>query len=95
MNVLIYTHSFAPRIGGVETYVMHLAKGLSECLAPGQVTVATPTPGSESEDRNLPFRVVREPGFGELCRLIVGAEVLHLAGRPWFHSCWRCCSANQ
>ena len=27
MNILIYSHAFAPQIGGVETYAMHLARG--------------------------------------------------------------------
>src|SRR5439155_5581994 len=30
MKVLVYAHNFAPNIGGAETYVMLLARGLAE-----------------------------------------------------------------
>ena len=29
-RILIYTHTFAPKIGGVESYIMLLARGLAE-----------------------------------------------------------------
>ena len=35
MNVLIYSHTFAPSVGGVETYIMLLARGL---VASGRVS---------------------------------------------------------
>lgn len=84
MKVLIYTHMFAPRVGGVETFVMLLAQGLSETPAPSgekiHVTVATPTPAGAYDDRQLPFTVVRQPGVAELWRLIGAADVVQLAG---------------
>ncbi len=30
MKVLIYSHTFAPNVGGAETYVMLLARGLCD-----------------------------------------------------------------
>ena len=41
MKIVIYTHAFAPATGGVETYVMLLAKGLA--AAGRTVTVVTQT----------------------------------------------------
>ena len=48
-KVLMYTHAFAPKIGGVETIVMSLAKGLAgktqdDGTTVAEVTVATPVP---------------------------------------------------
>jgi glycogen synthase len=85
VRILIYTHAFAPKIGGVETYVMLLAQGLTrrfQDTAGGglRVTVATPTPASGMDDAALPFRMVREPTLGTLLRLLWQADVIHLAG---------------
>src|SRR5207247_8234637 len=75
LNILIYAHSFAPQIGGAETYVMNLARGLTNggTSAGGNlgrsvdvdVTVATSTPANGFDDRVLPFRVARRPGLRE------------------------------
>jgi glycosyltransferase involved in cell wall biosynthesis len=93
MKVLIYAHSFAPRVGGAETYIMMLAKGLGVRVQAGgkrtdalggdavdAVTVATPTPADGFDDHALPFRVVRQPRLLRLWRLIGEANVVHLAG---------------
>ncbi|HEV3253263.1 MAG TPA: glycosyltransferase family 4 protein [Candidatus Acidoferrales bacterium] len=84
MKVLIYTHGFAPQIGGTETHVMLLAQGLAEfAAAPGKaidVTVATRTPAGAAEDAALHFRVVRRPSLAALLRLIREADIVHLAG---------------
>src|SRR5208283_1550342 len=65
-------------VGGVETYVRRLAQGLAQRAVP--VTVVTPTPGATKDDAKLPFRVVRQPGFIKLVKLLRQAEVIHLAG---------------
>ncbi|MFZ0820073.1 MAG: glycosyltransferase family 4 protein [Candidatus Acidiferrales bacterium] len=82
MRILIYSHAFAPQIGGVETYVMLLARGLAsrKAIPPVQVTVATLTPKGAFDDSTLPFRVVRRPGFFRLAGLIRNADVIQLAG---------------
>ena len=85
MKLLIYSHAFAPKIGGVETYVMLLAQGLARAsnTAAGetvQITVATPTAQNGMDDPTLPFRVVRRPGFLELLKLLRDADVIHIAG---------------
>ena len=82
MRILIYTNSFAPEIGGAETYVMLLAHGLAT-QAPAnehQVRVVTRTPCYTSSDAALPFSVVRQPTLGRLFHLIRDSDVVHVAG---------------
>src|ERR1700721_1925239 len=82
LKLLIYSHSFAPQIGGVETIVMALARGLAESADPKQihVTVATPSPRRTFDDASLPFTVVREPNLVKLVRLFREADIVQLAG---------------
>lgn len=85
MKIAIYTHVFAPSVGGVETYVRALAEGLSlredgQGSGPCKVVVLTSTPPAGFDDGTLPFQVVRQPCLGELIRLLRGADVVHVAG---------------
>jgi glycosyltransferase involved in cell wall biosynthesis len=85
VKILIYVHSFAPNVGGVETYVMLLAQGLAQYSAQDvkgrlQVTVVTPTAAGDMDDATLPFRVVRRPSLMTLARLVRSADVVHVAG---------------
>ncbi len=85
MKLLFYSHFFAPSIGGVETIAMSLACGLAGLRSADgarefEVTVATQTPRGNFDDTALPFRVVREPGFRELVRLVRSAGLVHVAG---------------
>jgi glycogen(starch) synthase len=85
MKILIYCEYFAPVVGGVQTAIELLARGLDERerggrLGHGEVTVATMTPANGMDDSVLPYRVVREPGVFLIFRLIREADVIHLAG---------------
>lgn len=85
MKLLLYSHFFAPSIGGVETIVQSLASGLSELASPGgakqfEVVLATQTPAADFNDATLPFRVVRQPSRSQLWQLIRSSDVIHLAG---------------
>jgi glycogen synthase len=88
MKILIYTEYFLPVVGGVQTSVNLLAKGLSETstdktgegLGRIEVIVATRTLANGMDDSRLPFRVVRRPGFRKLFQLIRDAHVVHIAG---------------
>jgi glycosyltransferase involved in cell wall biosynthesis len=88
MKVVFFTEDFAPSIGGVQTIVMKLARGLVEwrgllhgnSAEPLDVTVATRTPRGVMDDSALPFRVMREPTVSQLFRLFRKADVIHLAG---------------
>ena len=85
MKLLIYSHFFAPSVGGVETIVLELARGLSKlCDSNGtpafDVTLATQTPAGGYDDAALAFGVVRQPTLLELRKLIQACDVLHVAG---------------
>lgn len=85
MKLLIYSHFFAPSIGGVQTIVLSLARGLAELRDSSgarefEITLVTQEPPENYDDRALPFRIVRRPGLLQLWRLIRACDVLHLAG---------------
>ncbi len=85
MNLLLYTHAFAPKRGGVETVVMSLARGLTG--QKGQdggerhvLTLVTRSPRDKFDDAALPFRVIRRPSLPQLLSLIRSSDLLHVAG---------------
>jgi glycosyltransferase involved in cell wall biosynthesis len=88
LNVLIYTEYFLPIIGGVQTAVKFLARGLSEWrpkdseigLGQVEVTLVTRSPADGNNDSTFPYRVVRQPGFFRLVRLLRHTDVVHIAG---------------
>ncbi len=85
MKILMYSHFFAPSIGGVETVVMSLAKELSQFSFPDSkikfaITLVTQTPRGSFDDSSLPFPIVRQPNFNSLRKLISSADVIHVAG---------------
>jgi glycogen synthase len=85
VKLLLYSHFFAPSVGGVETVTMSLAAGLSQLRnSQGQpefeVTVVTQTPASSFQDSTLPFAVVRRPRLAKLLHLIRTADIIHVAG---------------
>jgi glycogen synthase len=88
MKLLLYSHFFAPSIGGVETLVLSLSRGLAALRIPNipkdeppfEITLVTQTPAETFDDRTLPFRVIRCPNKLQLWRLIRTADILHIAG---------------
>ena len=85
MKLLIYSHFFAPSVGGVETIVLSLARGLAELrdsngAAQFEITLVTQTLAGNYEDRGHPFRVIRKPGLIQLWQLIRKSDVVHAAG---------------
>ena len=85
MNLLFYSHYFAPSIGGVETIVLSLARGLAEVRTPCgltefDLTLVTETPAEDFDDRILPFRVLRQPSFAHLLQMIRSSDIIHVAG---------------
>jgi len=85
VKLLLYSHFFAPSIGGVETVVTSLATGLSagsirSSIGEFELTLITQTPRASFDDSSLAFPVVRQPSFNSLCRLIRAADVIHVAG---------------
>ena len=85
MKLVIFSHYFAPSIGGVENITMSLACGLAgQASQDGtpkfDITLVTETPAGVFDDGLLPFRVIRRPKFGTLWRLFGDANIVHLAG---------------
>ncbi len=88
MKILIYGEHFLPLVGGSQTAMALLAEGLANRQAketngtPRQleVTVVTRTPAGKMDDASVPYRIVRQPGFWRLARLVWDADVVHLAG---------------
>jgi glycosyltransferase involved in cell wall biosynthesis len=85
MNLLIYSHYFAPSVGGVERIVQSLADGVAKLRTLDgerefRVTLVTLTPAGSHDDTKFPFRVVRSPGVVHLWQLVRNSDVIHSAG---------------
>jgi glycogen synthase len=85
VKLLFYSHYFAPSIGGVETIVLSLSRGLAQLrassdLAEFELTLITQTPADDFDDRLLPFRVLRQPSLRHLLREIRSSDIVHVAG---------------
>jgi glycosyltransferase involved in cell wall biosynthesis len=88
-KVLIYGEYFLPVVGGVQTSMNLLAKGLVE-LNNGQdetgdpqqfeATIVTMSAADGMDDSIFPYRVIRRPRFWRLAKLIHDADVVHIAG---------------
>lgn len=71
MKILLDSHAYAPRIGGIETVSQILAQGLRS--KGHQVVVTTRTPGASSDGD---LQVVRQPDWKTLQRLLSSSDVL-------------------
>ena len=86
VKLLIYSHAFAPQVGGIETFSMYLARGLArfdskEDSEGFTVTVVTKTAlTGETDSLNAPFEVIREARTGTLWKLVGRADRVLLAG---------------
>jgi glycosyltransferase involved in cell wall biosynthesis len=89
LKILIYGEYFPPVVGGVQTAMNLLAKGLVDLNSRQgenddpreiEVTVATRTAADGMDDSAFPYRIVRRPRFRQLAKLIRDADVIHLAG---------------
>lgn len=85
MNILLYTHYFAPSIGGTETIVLSIASGLAALRTESgssefELTLVTQTPREGFDDSMLPFRVLRRPTLSQLLKVIRSSHVIHIAG---------------
>jgi glycosyltransferase involved in cell wall biosynthesis len=85
VKLLFYSHYFAPSIGGVETIVLSVARGLAEARTPDglpefNITLVTETLAEDFDDQLLPFRVLRQPSLVQLLKLIRSTDIIHVAG---------------
>jgi glycogen synthase len=93
MKLLLYSHFFPPSVGGVESIVLSLARGLAALSAADSsktfdLTVITLTPVGSFKDEELPFRVVRQPTSKQLRHWIRWADVVHVAGASLSPIAW-------
>jgi glycosyltransferase involved in cell wall biosynthesis len=85
LSLLIYSRSWSPEVGGVETITRTLAEGLSkrpysQTGDSVRVVLVTLTPAGGMDDSLLPFQVVRRPKFWHFIQLCRTADIVHLAG---------------
>lgn len=85
LRLLIYSHDWAPSVGGIQTVVMSLARGFAQWSQTHpdekiEATLVTRTPAGEMDDNKLPFRVVRRPNAYALFKLVCQADLVHCAG---------------
>jgi glycosyltransferase involved in cell wall biosynthesis len=85
MRILIYSHAFAPSVGGVETIVQSLAEGLDDVRggdsrAEFKVTVVTQTASDGLDGSVFPFPVVRRANVAKLWSLVRESDIIHIAG---------------
>lgn len=85
LRLLIYSHDWAPSVGGIQTVVMSLARGFAQWSQTHpdeeiKVTLVTRTPAGDMDDGKLPFRVIRRPSAYELFKLVRQADLIHSAG---------------
>jgi glycosyltransferase involved in cell wall biosynthesis len=85
MKLLLYSHYFAPSVGGVESIVFSLARGLADLrdstgTPQFELTLVTQFPSGNYDDRVNSFRTVRKPRFVQLWRLVRSSDIVHVAG---------------
>src|SRR5208283_1347058 len=85
MKLLLYSHFFPPSVGGVESIVLSLARGLAELRTPEglpefDLTLVTQTPAEDFDDRLLSFHVLRQPSLSQLLKMIRSFDIIHIAG---------------
>lgn len=78
MRIVIYSTSFLPKTGGVQTYVSLLAEGFVR--AGHRTTVVTKTTAPKDWAGNHGYAIERKPGLRRLWKLIAEADVVQLAG---------------
>ncbi len=84
LKLLLYSHAWAPSVGGIENITRTLALGFSTWSKDHptesvEVTLVTQTPAGGLNDGDFLFRVVRRPSNIHLIGLIRSADLVHLA----------------
>ena len=76
MNILIYSHTFWPNVGGVEDIGHNLATQMTNL---GHV-VTIVTPVASNERRELNYKIVRNPSRDAVWQLVRQSDVVHSNG---------------
>lgn len=72
MKILLFSHSFYPNIGGIESISMMLANNFDKRQ---DVSVIVVTRTKEIGSKSFPFRVVRNPSVKEIANLLNWCDV--------------------
>ena len=84
MKILFFSHSFYPKIGGIETVSMQLAINFQERQ---DVTIIVVSRTKELGSLLLPFKVVRDPSTKTIASLLVWCDVV-FENNPCFGMSW-------
>ncbi|MEZ7503906.1 glycosyltransferase family 4 protein [Flavobacterium sp. Arc2] len=84
MKILLFSHSFYPRIGGIETVSLMLAKNFQNKR---EVSVIVVTHTKEDGTEKLPFKVVRDPSIKVIYNLLKWCDVV-FENNPCFRMSW-------
>jgi glycosyltransferase involved in cell wall biosynthesis len=84
MNILFFSHSFYPKIGGIETVSLQLASNFQERQDVSLIVVSRTT---ETGSLILPFKVVRDPSIKKLASLLKWCDLV-FENNPCFGMSW-------
>jgi glycosyltransferase involved in cell wall biosynthesis len=84
MNILFFSHSFYPKIGGIETVSMQLATNFQERQ---NVSIIVVSRTKEIGNLMLPFEVVRAPSTKTIASLLKWCDVV-FENNPCFGMSW-------
>lgn len=84
MNILLFSHSFYPNIGGIETVSLMLARHFQN-IENVSVTIVTLSKYNGIED--FPFKVVRAPSIKVIYKLLRWSDVV-FENNPCFRMSW-------
>lgn len=84
MNILFFSHSFYPEIGGIETVSMQLASNFQEREG---VSVIVVSRTKEKGDLLFPFQIVRDPSIKKMNSLLQWCDVV-FENNPCFGMSW-------
>lgn len=84
MNILLFSHSFYPDVGGIEKLSMQFAIDFQKHP---DVNVVVVSRTKETGNNVLPFKVVRDPSIKETLRLLKWSDVV-FENNPCFGMSW-------
>jgi glycosyltransferase involved in cell wall biosynthesis len=84
MKILLFSHSFYPNIGGIESISLMLANNFNNRK---DVTVIVVTRTEEEGSKIFPFQIVRGPSLKEITNLLRNCDIV-LENNPCFGMSW-------
>lgn len=84
MKILFFSHSFYPKIGGIETVSIQLASTFHERK---DVSVIVVSRTKENEGLVMPFQVIRDPSVKQMFSLLTWCDVV-FENNPCFGMSW-------